>query len=151
MANTKRNEEEALIALFKRLRNLIPGIPPTEEVGITPPQFNLLERVANFPGSSMREIAEGLNLTPPTVSVAVRRLEKKGFLLRKPDAQDKRSIRLYLTKEGEALYQRGEVFRRSMAKRLLSGLSAEEKTQLTNLLGRAIHAAETFNKEIQDD
>jgi len=87
MANTKRNEEEALIALFKRLRNLIPGIPPTEEVGITPPQFNLLERVANFPGSSMREIAEGLNLTPPTVSVAVRRLEKKGFLLRKPDAQ----------------------------------------------------------------
>ena len=151
MAQPKISEEEKLLQLLTRLRNLSPGTPPFEKVGITPPQFILLDWIANSPGSGVSEIAEGLNLTSPTVSVAVRRLEKEGYLERKHDTQDRRSIHLYLTQEGQALYQRGEEFRQHKVKRLLSGLPIKERTEFLELLETALNAAEISEKEIQRD
>ena len=151
MAHPTICEEEKLLKLLQRLRNLGPGIPPFERVGVTPPQFILLDWIANSPGSGVSEIAEGLHLTSPTVSVAVRRLENAGYLERKPDTQDRRSIHLYLTQEGRVLYQRGEDFRQRKVKRLLSGLTPKERTEFLELLEMALNAAEISKKENKRD
>ncbi len=135
------------ILLFERLRKLGPGTQPCEDAGITPPQFLLLDWVGRNPGSSLSEIAHGLRLTPPTVSVAVRRLEKSGFLERKPDPHDKRSIQIHLTQTGKVLYQKGETYRLRKVEHLLSALAPEDRKQFIILLERAVNAAEAFNKE----
>jgi len=134
--------EDRWISLMTRLRRLGPGLPPLEGVQVTPAQLILLDWIASSPGCRLREMADGLDLTSPTVSVGVRKLEEAGLVGRQPDPKDRRAVRLFLTAKGEALYQKVQEFRRRKARKLLAGLSPQEQETLLNLLERAISAAE---------
>jgi len=142
MARESVTAEDRLLDLLNRLRRLGPGLPPFEDVRVTPSQLIMLDWIAARPGCGIQEIAAGLRLTPPTVSVGVRRLEEAGLLERRPDPQDRRAVRLFLTVQGKALHQRAQDFRRRKIRRLLTGLTPQEQDTLLNLLERAINAAE---------
>ena len=133
---------DQLLALFDRLRKLGLDQNPLEESGVSVPQLALLDWVAACSGCGIQQIADGLDLTPPTVSVGVRRLEKAGVLERQPNPQDGRSIRLFLTPQGETLYRRAQDFRRGRVRRLLSGLTPQEQETLLDLWERALGAVE---------
>lgn len=135
-------EADRLLALIYRLRNLAVGQHP-KRGGMTMPQLTLLDWIAASPGCGIQEIATGLRLTAPTVSVGVRRLEEMGSLERQPDPQDKRAIRLFLTAQGQVLHERMHSFRRMKMQWLLAELIPEERATLLDLLERAISAAET--------
>jgi len=139
--------EERLLAPFDRLRRIALGENPLEDSGVTGPQLTLLQRVAASPGCGIQELADGLGLTAPTVSVAVRRLEDAGLLERQPDPADGRAVRLFLTGQGQAMQQRAQTFRLNKMRRLLSGLAPEEQEQLLSLLERAMDAAEKLETE----
>ena len=72
-----------------------------QELGIYPGQIPVLGLVAKKDGLSQRELAKILNIKPPTVNVSVQRLEKAGFLYKKPDEKDQRVTRIYLTEKGK--------------------------------------------------
>ena len=74
MADESALAEERFLNLLARLRKLGLGCLPFKDIPVTPPQFILLDWVAGSPGCGIREMATGLGLTPPTVSVGVRRL-----------------------------------------------------------------------------
>ena len=133
---------DRFLDLLDRLRRLGPGRPPFEEIRITPSQLLLLDRIIASPGCSIREVAEGLGLTPPTVSVGVRRLEEAGLVERHPNPRDGRAIRVFPTARGERLHRRVQEFRRRKVQRLLAGLTVQEQEALLDLLERAISAAE---------
>jgi DNA-binding MarR family transcriptional regulator len=130
-----------LLELFGRLLKLALDQNPLQDSGITAPQLTLLDWVAAQPGCSLREIAEGLHLTPPTVSVGVRRLETAGLLERRTDPADKRSVRISPTARGQALHERALEFRLGKMRHLLSGLSEQEAATLLALMEKAIDAA----------
>ena len=142
MTDVSLPAEDRLFGLFERLRRLALGQHPLEDSGVTMPQLPLLDWIAAASGYGIQEIAMGLGLTAPTVSVGVRRLEAAGLLERRPDPQDGRAIQLFLTAQGQALHQRARAFRREKMRRLLAGLTSEEGTTLMVLLERAINAAE---------
>lgn len=144
MSDESAPVEDRLLNLLNRLRMLGPGQPPfkDEDVPVTPSQLVLLDWVAASSGCGVQEMATGLGLTPPTVSVGVRRLEEAGLLERQPNPQDGRSIQLFLTPQGEALNQRAQDFRRGRVRRLLSGLTPQEQETLVDLWERALKAAE---------
>jgi len=133
---------DRLLSLFDRLRKLTLDQNPLEDSGATGPQLALLDQIAASPGCGIQEIADRLDLTAPTVSVGVRRLEETGLLERQPNPQDGRAILLFLTAQGQALHQRARAFRREKMQRLLTGLTAEEGATLLVLLEKAINAAE---------
>jgi DNA-binding MarR family transcriptional regulator len=54
-------------------------------------------------GFTQSELAERLRIAPATVTKMLQRMEKTGFIQRKPDAQDQRVSRVYLTKAGRAI------------------------------------------------
>jgi DNA-binding MarR family transcriptional regulator len=135
--------ETRFIHLLRRLRQVGPEQqPPFESVGITSAQLALLEWVASHPRCSLQDLADGLGLTPPTVSVGVRRLEEIGLLERHPDPEDGRAWQLDLTAQGAALWQRVQRYRSEKTRRLLAGLMPEEQQTLLALLERALDAAE---------
>lgn len=134
--------EERLLKLLLRLRKLGPGRLPFEDIPVTPPQSLLLDWVAGASGCGIQEMAAGLGLTAPTVSVGVRRLEEAGLLEREPDPKDRRSIRLFLTAQGQTLHQRARALRWQKVQRLLAGLTPQERETLLDLLERAINVAE---------
>jgi DNA-binding MarR family transcriptional regulator len=138
--------EDRLVDLFDRLRKLAFSQHPLEDSSVTMPQLTLLDWIAASPGCGVQDIAAGLGLTAPTVSVSVRRLEKAGFLERQPDPQDGRAVRLFTTAHGQALCERARAFRQDKMRCLLKGLTAEEGSTLLTLLGRAISAAEQEGK-----
>lgn len=133
---------ERLLALFDRVRGIALGENPLGESGVTSPQLALLEWVAGTPGCRIQDLADGLGLTAPTVSVTVRRLEEAGLLHRQPDPADGRAVRLFLTDEGQAVQQQARGFRLGKMRRLLAGLTPEEQEMLLALLERAVGATE---------
>jgi DNA-binding MarR family transcriptional regulator len=142
MTDAATTMEDRLLNLFDRLRQLAFDQHPLSAQGISMPQLTLLAWIAAAPGSGIQEAAAGLGLTAPTVSVGVRRLEESGLLERTPDPQDGRSIRLYVTGQGQALHEQIQGFRRQKMRRLLTGLTPDEQITLLGLLEKAVTAAE---------
>ncbi len=146
MDNSLEALSQRFLKLATRLRQLGTRIPSSEGAQISPSHLSLLEYVATSPGCGIREIADGLKLSPPTVSVSVRQLEKMGWLARQPHPSDRRAIQLFLTPSGENIYQQAHAFHRRKFEQLLQGLTPEERDTLLILLERAINAAESNNE-----
>ncbi len=141
MTNKALSAEDRLLNMFRCLLKMALGQNPLEDSGMTLPQLTLLDWIAASPGCSVSEIADGLDLTAPTVSVGVRRLEEVGLLERQPNPDDGRSIRLFLTVKGRALQERALAFRREKMQQLLGGLTSEETATLLALMEKAMDAA----------
>jgi DNA-binding MarR family transcriptional regulator len=73
------------------------------EHGLTSPQYSALTMIASYPIMSSADLARLTLLTPQTVSVIVRNLERRGAIIRLPDAVHRRIQRLELTPSGRAL------------------------------------------------
>ena len=85
-----------------------------------------------------RDIEEEFNLTHPTVSGLLSRLEKKDFIQLRPDEADRRCKRIYLMPKGTAFT---ESIRRTITDtetQMVQGFTEEEKEQFHALLHRAI-------------
>ena len=131
--------EERFLALFRDMRSL-PLLKPPKDFPLSPPQITLLNWVALSPGVGVLDIAHSLNVTPPTVSVAARRLSEEGLLESQQDPEDRRVRRLFLTHQGEELLAQVWDYRAQTVKLFLSGLETAEQEQLLVLLERAVNA-----------
>ncbi len=140
--NNLASSAQRFLQLASRLRRLGTGGQGAGEALISPSHLALLEQVATSPGCGIQEIAAGLRLAPPTVSISVRQLEKAGWLTRQTHPDDRRAIQLFLTPTGEEIYQRAQAFHRRKFEQLLQGLAPEERHTLLTLLERAINSAE---------
>jgi len=134
---------ERFFQLMNRLRNFGVGSSASGTALVSPSQMTLLDFIAASNGCGVQDIANGLNLTPPTVSVGVKRLEEAGLLKRKPNPQDKRAVQFFLTAKGKSIQQQSLTFRRQKLELILSGLTQQEQETLLELLGKAIQAAES--------
>ena len=85
-----------------------------------------------------RDIEEAFQLSHPTVSGLLSRMEKKGFIEFRPDPEDRRCKRIYLLPKGQACH---EAFHRTIEEceeKVQSGFSEEEKELFAALLRRAM-------------
>ncbi|MCH7662456.1 MAG: MarR family transcriptional regulator [Chloroflexi bacterium] len=140
---TSQKSEDRLIALLKSMSGLHSGKSMLAKIDLSFSQMALLRWVAQSPGCRVQEIADGLGLSAPTVSVGIRRLIKTGLLERLPDPIDKRAACVYLSKQGQALQQQFMQRRHREVRRFLSGLEHNEQEQLIDLLEKAFHSLET--------
>jgi len=139
--STITNPEDRLSNLLQRLSS-IPIMMPPKESPLSMPQAMLVNWVARTPGCGVLDIAKGLNLTPPTVSVGIRKLVKSGWLEQREDPNDRRARPIYLTDKGQAFAAGMKAHRTDMLKQFLSGLTNDEQEQLICLLDRAVTALE---------
>lgn len=106
--------------------------------GVSQAQMQFVMWVGNHPGCRLQQIAAGLGLTAPTVSVGIRRLEQAGMLQRASDERDQRAINLELTPRGQDLYKQATNDRERSIKILLERLKPGEQRQLVELLERCL-------------
>ena len=85
-----------------------------------------------------RDIEEAFQLSHPTVSGILSRLEQKGFIQVLPDEQDRRCKRLYVQQKGQDLHETMHQVIRDTEQRLVEGFTPEEKEQFASLLRRSI-------------
>jgi DNA-binding MarR family transcriptional regulator len=134
-----------LLTLLGRLQEMRLTEPPVEQMVLSIAQIQLIQFIHYHYGSGchMQEIAEGLNLSAPTVSVAIRRLESDGWLERKSDPDDKRAFIIQLTEKSEKAISKMMEIHYQAIKRFLAGLTSKEQEELLALLSRAIDSAES--------
>lgn len=70
--------------------------------GLTLPQFDVLATLHYTEGLTQQELAEWLLVTKGNVCGVLDRLQKSGWVERRPDERDARANRLYLTPEGRS-------------------------------------------------
>lgn len=76
------------------------------EIGLTPPQFDIVATLGNTPGMNFRELGERTLITKGTLTGVVDRLERQGLVRRVASATDGRSTLVQLTEAGERLFAR---------------------------------------------
>lgn len=109
-----------------------------QSVGMFNGHPHMLFHIAHTPGIPQKELAERLEISPPSVAISIRRLETAGLVERRRDSRDGRVIRLFLTPEGEkmdAACARGRSF---LMDTMYEGLSPKEQRELYRLLGKMI-------------
>lgn len=89
---------------------------------------------------SMSELAKALHVTTGTLTVGIRNLVKKGYVERFRTEEDKRVVKVGLTKEGRRLCRLHDHFHAAMAQSVLEELSEEE----TKLLLHALEKLSVF-------
>lgn len=71
-----------------------------DRAGLQRGRLPILDYLCTHEGASQRAIADAMHISPPSVAVTVRRMEKDGLLVREGDTDDQRVNRLYTTALG---------------------------------------------------
>lgn len=103
---------------------------------LTLTQMNYLETIYQLHNPNLTELALELNLTKPTVKVAIDKLIEKDYIYRVQSDEDRRSAHLHLTEKGKLLNQMHDNAHKRMAEMIRKNLDEAECGQLVNLLGK---------------
>jgi DNA-binding MarR family transcriptional regulator len=103
--------------------------------GVQPPEAFALTFISHNDGISQRELAAGLHLSRPRVSMIMRTLEDNGAVLRRPDETDRRLARVFLTPEGRRREAEHRGILAEYVRRTLGALPEADRGELDRLLG----------------
>jgi DNA-binding MarR family transcriptional regulator len=98
-----------------------------DEIGLYRGQPFVLHTLWEQEGITHSELASRMHVSPPTVTNTIKRMEKAGFVERRPDMQDERVSRVYLTDAGRAIRERVEKVWRELDTTTLAGFNPEER------------------------
>lgn len=109
-------------------------IKKTEALGIKPGQAVILFMLGCKGGLSQKQLAQEIGITPPSMTVALRKMEESGFILREPDDEDQRVIRIRLSEKGKQYVDEIKSILEEMEELLYEGISSEERMLFRRLL-----------------
>lgn len=90
-------------------------------------EIHTIEAIVNsIEDSSVGSIAAKLKITMGTLSVALKTLENKGYILREKTKRDRRQVNVTATEKGIEINLRHQEFHHTMVNELISCLSAKE-------------------------
>jgi DNA-binding MarR family transcriptional regulator len=100
------------------------------------PEWRVLAVVSQADFVAARDVVRRTPMDKMAVSRAVASLERRGLVVRKTDARDRRVYSLSLSPQGRALFRRVARLASAYEKRLLSSFSEDEQQTLRSLLAR---------------
>ena len=94
----------------------------------------LMIELSKKDGRTQLDLATATHLKAPTISVALQKLERDGFVMRRPDDYDLRATRVFLTDKGRMLD--ADIRKRISAEEdlVISALTDDEKDTLVRIL-----------------
>ena len=106
------------------------------EVGLYRGQPPILGLLYQHDGMSQKEMAGALNLSPATMTVTLKRMEKAGLVRREMDEHDQRILRVHLSEQGRQMWLKSTEQIRAVTGELMEGFSTEERQQMHEYLCR---------------
>ena len=118
-----------------------------DNIGLTVTQLRLLGHLNDQDGLGNADLADRLDVTRPSVSALLERLERGGFIRREISLADRRGIHILLEPKGrEAINSTGDDVRTAAAA-ILNGLSEDQTKQLTEAFTALNEAATAGRKK----
>src|SRR6201984_1936626 len=131
-----------MLRAFQAVHHL--ALPPILKKGLGDSDFRVLEVLLHKGPMPVNAIGPKVDLNPGSVSVAVDRLYKKGFVSRVECSSDRRIRTVSLTEKGRKMF--APLFRRhaELIKRAFQDVSPEEIQQLEGVLKKIGKRAESL-------
>lgn len=105
-------------------------------MGLTRAQWLVLSRLHRHPGISQSELAEMLEVERATAGRMIDRMERRRWLVRRPDPTDRRINRLFLTAEAEAVQVEMGLIAEGLLDDAMASLDEGEREALTDMMER---------------
>ncbi len=105
-----------------------------ETLGLYEGQPSMLRALWSQEGLTHTDLAKRLRVQPATITKMIQRMEKAGFVERRPDPQDERVSRVYLTEAGRAVQADVRDVWHTLEKEAFAYLTEEQRAQLRHLL-----------------
>jgi DNA-binding MarR family transcriptional regulator len=104
------------------------------EAGLTTPQFLVLNLLDAYPGASGAELARTAQLTPQTMNLIVRKLERERLIARDEHETHGRVLRLTLTALGTSRLRQAKMVSDKIERRILALADADTERKLRRWL-----------------
>ena len=119
-------------------RFIIEELKNNDAEGLAPSHGDILVCLYKNGKMTMKDIANCIHRTKPTVTVLVDKLEKLGYLKREASDEDNRSTNIVLTQKGEDFKVTFEKISEELNEMLYKNLSPEESKLIEELLRKII-------------
>ena len=107
-----------------------------EAIGVGSGQHFFIHLIQRHPGITQNEVSRITDVDKATAAKGLAKLERRGYLRRIPDGDDRRIRRLYLSEAGEAVIPQIQASLRRVTEVCSTDLSPEELEQLFGLLDK---------------
>lgn len=104
--------------------------------GVYPGQPPLLFTLGRMGACNQAYLAKALHISPATIAVSLKRMEKSGFVKRVPDPGDLRSNRIELTDDGRKAADSADHAIRAVNERMYRDFTPEEFFQIMHFYKR---------------
>ena len=133
----------AILSLISKIhekgnRFIIEELKNNGAKGLVPSHGDILFCLYKNGKMTMKDIANCIHRTKPTVTVLVDKLEKLGYLKREPSDEDNRCTYIVLTKKGEDFKVIFEKISEKLNEMLYKNLSPEESELIEKLLRKVL-------------
>ena len=133
----------AILSLISKIhekgnRFIIEELKNNGAEGLVPSHGDILFCLYKNGKMTMKDIANCIHRTKPTVTVLVDKLEKLGYLKREPSDEDNRCTYIVLTKKGEDFKVIFEKISEKLNEMLYKNLSPEESELIEKLLRKIL-------------
>ena len=140
MEQTKEMLNDILVKIFNQIMFSEEATLQEKSKGkITIRNIHILEAIAGAEQenkTNITSIAKALNITTGTLTVALNKLEKQGYIVRKQSVHDKRVFYITLSKEGKRINKIHTDYHKEMVNFIVKNLSTKEEANLVDLLSK---------------
>ena len=103
-----------------------------KDISVT--EVHTIDAIGMYEHRTMSEVAQDLRITVGTLTTAINKLLKKGYVDRKRGEEDRRSVMITLTRKGKLAYRIHDRFHSNMVHATIDGLNEEEEEVLIKSL-----------------
>ena len=130
---TRHTLNELLVYLFNYILYIEANNLKQKGVELSINEVHILERIEKASSNTMSHLARTLMVTSGTLTTNVSRLEKKGYVERYRDENDRRIVRLRNTPKALEVLKIHDEFHENMINKAIGDLGLEENEMLQNL------------------
>lgn len=132
---------DQVIALLPDLEKAFRTDEPQEvlHMDICLPEIFVLKELSSKEEPTMSELGRSISMDPSTLTRTVDKLVEKEFVVRKPDPEDRRVVRVTITAEGRKIINRFEVQRKKHIESILRQMTSQERKDLLKIF-KTLHS-----------
>ena len=141
--------DQLLDGLFSVWREMRRAISTNQMSMLTLEQFWLLHQLKQNGPLSIGELSSILGVTPGSVTIACKRLEKDGHVTRDRQVHDERIVRVALTPQAHTILEVWLAHRREVFTQFLDRLEPYEQEHLMHVIERVLEVASSSSERAE--
>ena len=122
----------------------------TEFKDLSITEIHTIEAIGKEGNRTMGEIANDLRITVGTLTTAINRLIKKGYVERKRIEEDRRVVVVYLTESGKKVFDEHTLFHKEMIDEVAKNFEDYELKVLTKALSKVSEFLEDKYQDLKE-